>query len=71
MKKLIILALLVFIVAGCEPYCSNGPKLPVQVTKGSLRTTETGEYIVTERCIDLYGINRNTPVWKIESVNKK
>ena len=71
MKKLILLLTLAFVMCGCDEYKSNGPKMPFTVTKGSIRTTETSDYIATEVCIDLIGINRKTPVWKLESIQKK
>lgn len=71
MKKLILLLALAFVMCGCEEYNSRGPKMPFTVTKGSIRTTETSDYIATEVCINLEGIDRRTPVWKLESVQKK
>lgn len=71
MKKLILLLALAFVMCGCEEYYSHGPKMPFTVTKGSIRTTETSDYIATEVCIDLIGTERKTPVWKLESIQKK
>ena len=47
---------LAFVMCGCEEYNSHGPKMPFTITKGSIRTTETSDYIATEVCIDLMGI---------------
>lgn len=71
MKKLILLLAFVSLMCGCEEYNSNGPKMPFTVTKGSIRTTETSDYIATEVCVDLLGVERKTPVWKLESIKKK
>jgi len=67
------LSLLAFIfvicgIYGCTNYRSRGPLMPFDVPKGSIRITETNEYIATEVCVMLDG---KTPVWKLESIQKK
>lgn len=71
MKKLILLLALAFVMCGCTTrYQSRGPRMPFDVHKGSIRTTETDEYIATEVCVMLNGVGK-IPVWKLESVQKK
>lgn len=71
MKKLILLLAIALVMCGCEEYSSRGPKMPFDVHKGSIRTTETDEYIATEVCVMLDGVERKTPVWKLQSIEKK
>lgn len=71
MKKLILLFVLAFVICGCTTnYQSKGPRMPFDVHKGSIRTTETDEYIAIEVCVMIDG-HLKTPIWKLESIQKK
>ena len=73
MKKLILLLTLAFVMCECTPdYQSRGPRMPFDVPKGSIRTTETDEYIAIEVCVMVDGVDGfKKPVWKLESFQKK
>lgn len=71
MKKLILLLVLAFVMCRCKEYHSHGLRMPFAVTKGSIRTTETSDYVATEVCVMVDGIDEGTPVWKLESIQKK
>lgn len=73
MKKLILLLALAFMMCECTTkYQSKGPRMPFDVHEGSIRTTETDEYIATEVCVMVDGVEGlKTPFWKLESVQKK
>lgn len=71
MKKLIILLALVFVMHGCNNYESSGPEMPFPIEKGSVRTTETSDYIATEVCVYVNGIEKTVPVWRLVEVKKK
>ena len=64
---------LAFVMCECtNKYQSRGPRMPFDVHKGSIRITETDEFIATEVCVMVDGVEGvKTPVWKLESIQKR
>ena len=65
MKKIILLAITVIILASC----TGGNSIRIPIKKGDIRTTETEDYIIVERCDGTNGFGH--PWWYFESITKK